>query len=128
MLDAQPVKAAVREAGFTIRGLRWWIVGLIFFATLINYIDRLTVSVLAPVITKDLVSPTLSSAASSRGFLLAYTISQGLSGKLYDRIGTEAGIRVFDSWFGRWLRWPTRSHEVGESEFLSFRAGTGRGG
>ncbi|NOT46594.1 MAG: hypothetical protein HOP17_02430, partial [Acidobacteria bacterium] len=35
------------ESGFKVRGLRWVIIGLVFFATLINYIDRLTVSVLA---------------------------------------------------------------------------------
>jgi hypothetical protein len=39
--------------GFKLRGLRWYIVGLVFLATLINYIDRLTLSVLAPLITKD---------------------------------------------------------------------------
>ena len=41
-------------SGFKLNGLRWYIVGLVFLATLINYIDRLTLSVLAPVITKDL--------------------------------------------------------------------------
>ncbi len=40
--------------GFKLRGPRWWIIGLVFLATLINYIDRLTISVLAPAITKDL--------------------------------------------------------------------------
>src|SRR6267142_2165099 len=56
MLDAQPIEATGNGAGFKLPGLRWWIVGLIFLATLINYIDRLTISVLAPVITRDLTS------------------------------------------------------------------------
>jgi ACS family hexuronate transporter-like MFS transporter len=92
MLDAQPIQKTATEAGFTIRGLRWWIVGLIFFATLINYIDRLTVSVLAPVITRDLGLTNTQFGGILTWFLLAYTISQGLSGKLYDRIGTKRGF------------------------------------
>jgi ACS family hexuronate transporter-like MFS transporter len=72
--------------------LRWWIVGLIFLATLINYIDRLTISVLGPVITHDLGLTNTEFGGILTWFLLAYTISQGLSGKLYDRIGTKRGF------------------------------------
>ena len=80
------------DAGFKLRGLRWWIVGLIFLATLINYVDRLTISVLAPVITHDLGLTNTEFGGIITWFLLAYTISQGLSGKLYDRIGTKRGF------------------------------------
>src|SRR5215510_10071988 len=76
-------------AGFKLRGLRWW---LVFLATLINYIDRLTISVLAPVITRDLGLSNTQFGGIITWFLLAYTISQGLSGKLYDRIGTRLGF------------------------------------
>src|SRR5215207_8559954 len=82
------------ERGFKIRGLRWVIIGLIFFATLINYIDRLTVSVLAPLITKDLNLSNTEFGGIATFFLLAYTISQSLSGKLYDRIGIKKGFTV----------------------------------
>src|SRR5947199_2113173 len=92
MLDAQPIKATAIEAGFKLRGLRWWIAGLIFLATLINYIDRLTISVLAPVIAHDLALTNTEFGGILAWFLLAYTISQGLSGKLYDRIGTKRGF------------------------------------
>ena len=87
------VGVGVGEAGaFKVRGLRWWIVSLIFLATLINYIDRLTISVLAPVITKDLGLSNTEFGGVVTWFLLAYTISQGVSGKLYDRIGTRLGF------------------------------------
>src|SRR5262245_2087694 len=92
MLDAQRTKAVAIESGFKIRGLRWWIVGLIFLATLINYIDRLTISVLAPAITKDLGLNNTQYGSILAWFLLAYTISQGVSGKLYDRVGTKIGF------------------------------------
>jgi MFS transporter, ACS family, aldohexuronate transporter len=85
-------EATATEAGFKLRGLRWWIVGLIFLATLINYIDRLTISVLAPVITHDLHLTNTEFGGILTWFLFAYTISQGLSGKLYDRVGTKRGF------------------------------------
>ena len=89
--DPRP-KSQSLEARFKLRGLRWWIVGLIFLATLINYIDRLTISVLAPVITRDLGLTNTEFGGILTWFLLAYTISQGLSGKLYDRVGTKRGF------------------------------------
>ena len=92
MLDAQRAEATATKAGFKLRGLRWWIISLIFLATLINYIDRLTISVLAPVITRDLGLSNTQFGGIVTWFLFAYTISQGLSGKLYDRIGTKRGF------------------------------------
>ena len=81
-----------QDAGFKIHGLRWIIVGLIFLATLINYIDRLTISVLGPKITEDLHLTNTEFGTAATFFLLAYTISQALSGKLYDRIGIKKGF------------------------------------
>src|SRR2546421_9780360 len=91
MDDDQPTER-MKTGGFKLRGLRWWIVGLIFLATLINYIDRLTISVLSPVITRDLGLTNTEFGGIVAWFLLAYTISQGLSGKLYDRVGTKLGF------------------------------------
>lgn len=82
------------ESGFKIRGLRWIIIGLVFFATLINYIDRLTVSVLAPAIVTSLGLSNTEFGGIATWFLLAYTISQGLSGKLYDKVGIKKGFTV----------------------------------
>ena len=92
MLDVQPIEVTATEAGFKLRGLRWWIISLIFLATLINYIDRLTISVLAPVITHDLGLTNTQFGGIITWFLLAYTISQTISGKLYDRVGTKRGF------------------------------------
>jgi MFS transporter, ACS family, aldohexuronate transporter len=77
-----------------VPGLRWWIVALVFLATLINFIDRLTISVLAPVITTQLGLSNIQFATITTSFLVAYTLSQGVSGKLYDRIGTRRGFTL----------------------------------
>src|SRR5437879_4105696 len=92
MLEAQ--RDVAPAAAFKIRGLRWWIVGLVFLATLINFIDRLTISVLAPVITKQLGLNNLQYASITTWFLVAYAASQALSGKLYDRVGTRRGFTL----------------------------------
>ena len=92
MLEAQRTEAPATVTRFKLRGLRWWIISLIFLATLINYIDRLTISVLAPVITRDLGLSNTEFGGIITWFLLAYTISQSLSGKLYDRVGTKRGF------------------------------------
>jgi len=94
MLEAQRTTAMPVVPGFKLRGLRWWIIGLVFLATLINYIDRLTISVLAPAITKDLNLDRFQYGSIATWFLLAYTISQALSGKLYDRVGTRRGFSI----------------------------------
>lgn len=88
----QPQRYTPAASGFKLPGLRWWIVGLIFLATLINYIDRLTISVLASEIARDLHLSNTEFGGIVTWFLLAYTISQSISGKLYDRIGTRLGF------------------------------------
>jgi ACS family hexuronate transporter-like MFS transporter len=74
--------------------VRWLMIGLVFLATVINYLDRLTISVLAPVITRDLQLSNLQFAQIGTWFLLAYTVSQALSGRLYDRVGAKRGFAV----------------------------------
>lgn len=91
---SKPNTGPTQKTGFKIRGLRWLIIGLVFFATLINYIDRLTISVLAPLITSKLNLSNTEFGGIATAFLLAYTISQSLSGKLYDKIGVKKGFTV----------------------------------
>jgi MFS transporter, ACS family, hexuronate transporter len=92
MNNIQSQKHMNESGGFKIGGLRWIIIGLIFFVTLINYIDRLTISVLAPVITADLGLTNTEFGAITIWFLVAYTLSQAVSGKIYDRVGNKSGF------------------------------------
>ena len=94
MTEIKQERDGAAEIGFKLPGLRWLIIGLVFFATLINYIDRLTVSVLAPLIMQDLQLSNTEYGGIATWFLLAYTISQSLSGKLYDRVGIKKGFTI----------------------------------
>ena len=74
--------------------VRYGIIALIFAVTFINFLDRMTVSVLGPVITEQLRLSNLQFATISTSFLVAYTASQGLSGRLYDRVGARLGFTM----------------------------------
>ena len=41
-----------------IPSLRWWIGGILFASTVINYIDRQTLSILAPYLKQAITGPT----------------------------------------------------------------------
>ncbi len=72
---------------------------MLFLSTVINYIDRQTLSVLAPVLTKELgISPS-EYANILTGFLAAYTVMYVGSGFLVDRFGTRLSLSVFMVWW-----------------------------
>ncbi len=75
-----------------IKGLRWWIITLIAIATVINYIDRNALAVMWPGIAKDLQLDKEQYAFVVSCFLILYGISQSLSGRIFDKIGTRIGM------------------------------------
>ena len=82
-----------------IKNLRWWIIGTCFLATAINYLDRQTLSIAASAICEEfgLTNSDYSSIVSS--FLLAYTLGQGLFGRIIDAIDTRRGMAVSIVWW-----------------------------
>ena len=77
-----------------INGLRWWIISLIALATIINYIDRGTLSLMWPSISSDLGMDKGDYAIILNVFMIAYAIGQLVSGKLFDKVGTRAGYVI----------------------------------
>ncbi len=77
-----------------LKGLRWWIIGLIFIATVINYIDRTAFALLWPQMGEDLGMDNSDYALMLNVFMLTYAASKFLSGRLYDKIGTRIGFIV----------------------------------
>lgn len=77
-----------------IKGLRWWIVGLVCLATVINYIDRSALAIMWPDISKDLGMTKSDYAIILNVFLVAYAVGQSLSGKMFDKIGTRMGFVI----------------------------------
>ena len=79
--------------------LRWWIVGLIFGASVLNYVDRQALSILAPTIQKELALSNEDYASVLNWFLVAYTVALILSGKIVDRFGVRFGLALFVGWW-----------------------------
>ena len=78
---------------FALR-LRWWIAGLIFLITCINYIDRSSVGLLVTQFGPEIGITSHEYGMIGALLLLAYTLSQSVSGRLYDRFGARAGFAV----------------------------------
>ena len=86
-----------------VKGLRWWVLGLIVLVTIINYLDRNTLGIMWAKIVEDLGlinTEGLSEAEYNdlskklfrdinMVFMIFYGLSQLFSGKLYDKIGTR---------------------------------------
>lgn len=77
-----------------VKGLRWWIIGLIALATVINYIDRSTLAIMWPSISKDLGMTKQDYAFILNMFMIAYAIGQLVSGRLFDKVGTRLGYVI----------------------------------
>jgi ACS family hexuronate transporter-like MFS transporter len=78
---------------------RWWIAALLFASTTINYIDRQTLSVLAPYLKRDFGWSNSDFALVVIAFRAAYTIFQLVSGRLLDRFGTKRGLSMAVLWY-----------------------------
>lgn len=77
-----------------ISGLRWWIIGLVFLATAINYIDRSSIGLLFTQFGPELHISTAQYSWVGAILLAAYTVSQFLSGQLFDRYGARIGFSL----------------------------------
>jgi ACS family hexuronate transporter-like MFS transporter len=79
--------------------LRWRMIGLAFWATAINYLDRQALSVAAPVLAEKFHMTDVAYSRVTSAFLLAYTIMNGVSGPMIDRLGTRLGYGLCVAWW-----------------------------
>lgn len=87
------------RAAETASRLRWAMIALAFFATMINYLDRQALSVAAPVLEARFHFSDVAYSQILFAFMLAYTIMNGISGLVIDRLGTRLGYAVFVAWW-----------------------------
>jgi len=79
--------------------LRWWIGGLLFASTVINYIDRQTLALLAPFLTQDYHWTHTDYANLLISFRIAYALGQTACGRFIDRVGTRRGLSISVLWY-----------------------------
>jgi ACS family hexuronate transporter-like MFS transporter len=98
------------KSRFKIPHLRWWILGLLFVVTILNYLNRQTLSILAPILTDEFHLSNQGYAFIVNAFLISYTLIQPVSGFFVDWIGTRWGFTLMFIWWSaatllhRWAR------------------------
>jgi len=108
-----------------IRGLRWWIGVILFLSTVINYIDRQTLSILAPFLKQDYHWSNVDYANIAIAFRVAYTVGQTLCGRLMDRIGTRRGLTISVTWYSMVSLMTSLANGITSFAFFRFLLGAG---
>ena len=111
-----------------IKGMRWWIVVLLFLAAILNYIDRQTLSALAPTIQVDLNMDDNDYANVINIFLVAYTIAYLISGRIADKLGTRTAMVIFVTWWSLANMLTAASKGVTSLSTYRFMLGLGEAG
>jgi MFS transporter, ACS family, aldohexuronate transporter len=78
----------------TIKGLRWWMIGLLMVGAIINYLTRSTLAVAAPTVLKDLHISTQEYSWIVSAFQGAIML-QPLCGYVMDVLGLKMGFAIF---------------------------------
>jgi ACS family hexuronate transporter-like MFS transporter len=107
--------------------LRWWIAWTLFFSTVINYINRQTLSVLAPVISQQfhLSHSQLSWVFSC--FQLSYAGMWLIGGVLLDIIGTRLGLALAVIWWSIISMLTGLANSLSQFAIFRVRLGIGEG-
>jgi MFS transporter, ACS family, hexuronate transporter len=77
-----------------VKGLRWWMIGLLTLGTITNYLARSSLSVAAPTVLQNLHISTHEYGWITGAFLVMYPIGAPLTGYLMDRIGLRMGFLI----------------------------------
>ncbi|HEX5262697.1 MAG TPA: MFS transporter [Phenylobacterium sp.] len=79
----------------SLRRLRWWIVGLVCVGTILNYLARNSLGVLAPQLIGELHFSTREYSWVVASFQLAYTVMQPICGAIIDSLGLKVAFTLF---------------------------------
>lgn len=101
---------------------------MIFFASVLNYIDRQTLSILAPTIQQDLKLTNEDYASVLNLFLVAYTIASLLSGRIVDKFGVRMSLALFVGWWSVANILTGFARSVGSLGLFRFLLGLGEAG
>jgi len=108
-----------------IQNLRWVIAGLIFANTVINYVDRQTLSVLAPQLTRILHLSEVQYAYIVQAFLVSYTLLYIPAGVILDRCGVKFVFAAATAWWSIAAILPASARSAWELGAYRFLLGIG---
>jgi ACS family hexuronate transporter-like MFS transporter len=109
------------------RRLRWWIVWTLFLSTTINYINRQTFSVLAPVITREFHLSHTQLASILSAFQFSYAAMWLIGGVLLDVVGTRLGLALAVVWWSITSALTGFANSLSQFAVFRFLLGIGEG-
>jgi ACS family hexuronate transporter-like MFS transporter len=115
----------VKPGARAIGNLRWWIGGALFASTVINYIDRQTLSVLAPHLKSEFRWTNSDFALIVISFRIAYAIGQTVAGRLLDWLGTRRGLLIGVLWYSAAAMMTSLAGGLRSFAFFRFLLGSG---
>ncbi|MFM0737255.1 MFS transporter [Paraburkholderia xenovorans] len=77
-----------------VRGLRWWMIGLLTLGTITNHLARSSLSIAAPTVMQHLHISLHQYGWITGAFLVMYPIGAPFTGYLMDRIGLRTGFLI----------------------------------
>lgn len=108
------------------KGLRWWVIGLIALAAVINYIDRQALGVLWPDIAESMFPEEDADGRKeiyawiTSSFIFFYAGGQAIFGKIFDWLGTRIGFAIS---IGVWsIATALHAFAIGMWSFAIFRS------
>ena len=105
--------------------LRWCVGGLLFASTIINYIDRQTLSFMAPTLKEEFHWTNWHFGLIVISFRVAYAVMQTVAGRALDWLGTRRGLLLTVSWYS--VAAAITSTARGLKSFMLFRFLSGSG-
>src|SRR5690606_37075189 len=84
---------------FDMTKYRWLMLGLLFAATTVNYLDRIVLGVVIKNIREDFHISDSDYGNITAAFQFAYMIGFLLAGWLIDRLGTKVGYAISIAWW-----------------------------
>jgi len=93
-----PATGTTPEAA-RVSAIRWAVVALLFAATVLNYVDRQTLSILASQVQRDLGIDDIGYAHIVQYFLIAYALSYLGAGWVTDKLGAKLTLALFLGWW-----------------------------
>src|SRR5712692_5762780 len=96
---ARADRGRVAQPRRIVSNLRWWIGALLFASTVVNYIDRQTLNVLAPYLKAEYHWTNSDFAWIVIAFRVSYAVVQLVGGRLVDLLGTRRGLGLAVAWY-----------------------------
>jgi len=73
---------------------RWYVCGLLFYATTVNYVDRMVLGILKPTIARDLGWTETDYSVLTSAFQIGYALMMPIAGRFIDWLGLRIGYPI----------------------------------